>query len=92
MHCRKRIAMPCCRRPSACVWRSKMAGAQGWHRYVGDTGGVLSVDRFGASAPADVLVQKYGFTVDEVCRRVFLFFAAAPPALTTGMDRPTTAK
>ena len=26
--------------------------AQGWHRYVGDAGDVLSVDRFGASAPA----------------------------------------
>jgi transketolase len=43
--------------------------AQGWHRYVGDAGGVLSVDRFGASAPADVLLREYGFTVDEVCRR-----------------------
>jgi transketolase len=43
--------------------------AQGWCRYVGDEGGVLSVDRFGASAPGDVLLREYGFTVDEVCRR-----------------------
>jgi transketolase len=43
--------------------------AQGWHRYVGDGGAVLSVERFGASAPGDVLMREYGFSVDEVCRR-----------------------
>ena len=32
--------------------RSKLGVAQGWHRYVGDAGDVLGVDRFGASAPA----------------------------------------
>jgi transketolase len=46
------------------------AGAsQGWHRYVGETGDVLSVERFGASAPGKVVLREYGFTVDEVCRR-----------------------
>ena len=46
------------------------AGAsQGWHRYVGDRGDVLGVDRFGASAPGDVMVREYGFTVESVCRR-----------------------
>ena len=43
--------------------------AQGWHRYVGAAGDVLSVERFGASGPSDVLLREYGFTVDEVCRR-----------------------
>jgi transketolase len=43
--------------------------AQGWHRYVGDAGDVLGVERFGASAPAEVLLREYGFSVDEVCRR-----------------------
>jgi len=42
---------------------------QGWHRYVGDAGDVLGIDRFGASAPAEVLLREYGFTVDEVCKR-----------------------
>lgn len=42
---------------------------QGWHRYVGDGGDVLSVEEFGASAPASVLLEKYGFTVDNVCLR-----------------------
>lgn len=43
--------------------------AQGWHRYVGDGGDVLGVERFGASAPGDVLLREYGFTAEEVCRR-----------------------
>jgi transketolase len=47
----------------------EMASSQGWHRYVGDRGDVVSVERFGASAPAEVLLREYGFTVDEICRR-----------------------
>ena len=39
---------------------------QGWSRYVGDHGHTISVDRFGASAPAKVLLEQYGFTVDHV--------------------------
>ncbi|MCX6355896.1 MAG: transketolase [Candidatus Aureabacteria bacterium] len=46
------------------------AGAtQGWCRYVGDAGDVIGVDRFGASAPAEVMMEKYGFTVENVCAR-----------------------
>jgi transketolase len=47
----------------------EMGSSQGWHRYVGDRGDVVSVERFGASAPAEVLLREYGFTVDEICRR-----------------------
>ncbi len=43
--------------------------AQGWHRYVGDAGGVLSVERFGASAPGEVVLREYGFNVEEICKR-----------------------
>jgi len=43
--------------------------AQGWHRYAGDKGHVLGVEAFGASAPGDVLLEKYGFTVENVCER-----------------------
>ncbi len=43
--------------------------AQGWHRYVGAGGDVVSVERFGASAPAEVLLREYGFSVDNVCAR-----------------------
>jgi transketolase len=46
------------------------AGAsQGWHRYVGSRGDVLSVDRYGASAPGDVVMREYGFTTNNVCKR-----------------------
>ena len=46
------------------------AGAtQGWHRYVGDAGDVIGVDRFGASAPGETVLREYGFTVDNVCAR-----------------------
>jgi len=37
-------------------------------RYVGSASDGLSVDRSGASAPAQVLLPKYEFTVGEVCR------------------------
>jgi transketolase len=47
----------------------EMGATQGWHRYVGDAGDVLGVQRFGASAPMKVLQTEFGFTVDEVFRR-----------------------
>ena len=47
----------------------EMGVAQGWDRYIGARGGMLSVERFGASAPAEVLLREYGFTVDNVCAR-----------------------
>ncbi|UJJ60155.1 transketolase [Rhodanobacter denitrificans] len=43
--------------------------AQGWHRYVGAKGDMLGLDHFGASAPAEKLLQEFGFTVDNVVRR-----------------------
>jgi len=44
--------------------------SQGWHRYTGERGDVLAVDRFGASAPGEVLMREYGFTAENVCARV----------------------
>ncbi|HYA27258.1 MAG TPA: transketolase C-terminal domain-containing protein, partial [Acidobacteriota bacterium] len=43
--------------------------SQGWHRYVGDGGDVIGVDRFGASAPGNLVMEKYGFTVSHVVER-----------------------
>jgi Transketolase len=40
--------------------------SQGWHRYVGDGGAVIGVDRFGASAPGNVVMEKFGFTVENI--------------------------
>lgn len=47
----------------------ELGAVQGWHRYVGDQGEVLGVERFGASAPAEVLLHEYGFTPDKVYAR-----------------------
>ena len=38
----------------------------GWQKYVGDKGGSIGVDRYGASAPGEVVMREYGFTVDHV--------------------------
>ncbi|MES1982664.1 MAG: transketolase [Pseudomonadota bacterium] len=43
--------------------------AQGWHLYVGAGGSVLSIERFGASAPGPVVMREYGYTVENVCAR-----------------------
>ncbi|NVB84747.1 MAG: transketolase [Kofleriaceae bacterium] len=41
----------------------------GWERWVGPSGDILSVDRFGASAPGGVVMKEYGFTVENVVAR-----------------------
>lgn len=38
----------------------------GWERYVGPTGAIIGVDRFGASAQGPVVMAEYGFTVEHV--------------------------
>ena len=43
--------------------------AQGWHKYVTEHGDVLSLERFGASAPYKVIAEKLGFTVENVVAR-----------------------
>jgi transketolase len=42
---------------------------QGWQKYVGLDGDVIGLDRFGASAPFNVIFEKLGFTVDNVVVR-----------------------
>ena len=44
--------------------------AQGWWKYVGSQGGVLSIEKYGASAPAERIFEEYGFTVENVVARV----------------------
>ncbi|MFB2934027.1 transketolase [Aerosakkonemataceae cyanobacterium BLCC-F154] len=38
----------------------------GWQKYVGTEGDTVSIDRFGASAPGGVCMEKFGFSVDNV--------------------------
>jgi transketolase len=40
--------------------------AQGWHRWVGIHGKMISIEKFGASAPAAKAFSEYGFTVENV--------------------------
>jgi transketolase len=39
-----------------------------WYRFVGPKGGIIGLDRFGASAPAADLFKHFGFTPDDVAR------------------------
>ena len=43
---------------------------QGWDRWVGDSGSILGIDRFGASAPFRDLAEAFGFTPEAVASRV----------------------
>jgi len=43
------------------------AGAtMGWYKYVGHNGAVIGLDRFGASAPGPIAMDKLGFNVANV--------------------------
>jgi transketolase len=42
--------------------------SQGWHKYVGSSGRLITLDRFGASAPGDRVMAEMGFTVDNIVR------------------------
>jgi transketolase len=46
----------------------EQGSALGWDRYVGQNGATVTMSTFGASAPIADLQQKFGFTVDSVCR------------------------
>jgi transketolase len=39
---------------------------QGWHRFVGLDGAVTALERFGASAPYEVLYKEFGLTAEKV--------------------------
>jgi len=39
---------------------------QGWHKYIGLDGIVIGIDRFGASAPGVMLLEKFGFTAENI--------------------------
>lgn len=48
----------------------EMAASLGWHKYVGMNGVVVGIDRYGASAPGDLVVEKYGFTKENVLAEI----------------------
>ncbi|MBE6067386.1 MAG: transketolase [Clostridium lundense] len=57
MNIRKRVAV-------------EAASSFGWHKYVGLDGEIISIDTFGASAPAEILFREFGFTVENVVEKV----------------------
>jgi transketolase len=54
--------------PPSCPARVVVEAASpfGWERYAGDGGVVIGLDRFGASAPGKVVLDKLGFTGDHI--------------------------
>ncbi|MFQ5426913.1 MAG: transketolase C-terminal domain-containing protein, partial [Gaiellales bacterium] len=48
----------------------------GWERWVGDRGDTIGVDRYGASAPGQRVLEEYGFTIDNVLRRATALISA----------------
>ncbi len=55
--------------PAVMARVSVEAGATfGWCRFVGDRGSSVGIDHFGASAPGEVVLEQFGFTVDNVVR------------------------
>jgi transketolase len=56
--------------PDAKARLSVEAGvALGWKQWVGDEGDSISIEHFGASAPGAVVLEKFGYTVDNVVAR-----------------------
>ena len=45
------------------------ATSLGWHKWVGSEGKMIMLDRFGASAPEDLLSEEFGFTVENVLQK-----------------------
>jgi transketolase len=39
----------------------------GWQKWVGSEGAIVGIDRFGASAPGDTVMEKFGFSCENVC-------------------------
>ena len=58
--------------------------AQGWERYVGPSGRILSIERFGASAPYKTIFEHLGFTVDNVYQQAKSLLAGARKLSATG--------
>jgi len=42
--------------------------SMGWERYVGQNGSMIGINRFGASAPGNVVLEKFGFTPENVVK------------------------
>ena len=48
----------------------EMASPFGWERYIGDEGVVQGITTFGASADGNKVMEEYGFTTDNIVKKV----------------------
>ncbi len=49
--------------------------AFGWKQWVGDAGDSISIEHYGASAPGNIVLEKFGYTVDNVVARALALHA-----------------
>ena len=63
--------------PKKCTKRVTIEAATtfGWSKYAGTEGLTIGLDNFGASAPANVLKEKFGFTANSVAKKINGFFS-----------------
>ena len=67
------------------------ASPMGWHKWVGDEGDIIAVETYGASAPAEIIFEKYGFTTDNVVQHGLALLGRrdpVPPAQTEANVTP----
>ena len=77
------VSMPCMERfdrqpadyqeeilPASCISRIAIeAGVTGlWHKYTGLEGRVIGIDRFGISAPGDIVMEELGITPENIMK------------------------
>jgi transketolase len=57
--------------PPSCRARVAVEAASplGWHRWVGESGDIVAMEGYGASAPAKALYQHFGFTGEAIAER-----------------------
>ena len=65
-HNRLIIVKACCLTSVTARVSIEAGVTQGWHRYVGSGGIAIGLDRFGASAPYEVIYEKLGITADAM--------------------------
>jgi transketolase len=70
----------------------EMGVSQGWQKYVGGKGAVLSIEKFGASAPAKEVIEKYGFSVENVVEQATKLLKAKPAKAKPAKAKPVDAK
>lgn len=67
----KKSLLPCDVRKRVAI---EAGASMPWYKYVGLDGKIVGIDKFGASAPGEVLYEKYGMTTDNVVKAVKSLF------------------